>query len=115
VGRWVGERGGSRNPSVSTRRAEAACVVSVNGCYIDIARLGSQQKAQWAQIHEAFKSKEKPVNAINRYHVVFAFEVRIGGQQGTLRAPVLQSASQGPSPYDRQLRLLCFGLEGVHA
>jgi hypothetical protein len=37
--------------------------LSVNGCYTDIARLGSQQKAQWAQIHEAFKSKEKPVNA----------------------------------------------------
>jgi hypothetical protein len=31
---------------------------SVNGCYIDIACFGSQQKAQWAPFHEAFRSKE---------------------------------------------------------
>jgi hypothetical protein len=32
-------------------------------CYIDIA----QQEAQWAQCQEAFKSKEKPVNASQHF------------------------------------------------
>jgi hypothetical protein len=51
------------NDHMLSQHVPAQCSVSVNGCYIDIARLGSQQKAQWASFHEAVKSKKKPVNA----------------------------------------------------